>query len=380
MATKVNRGWFAAFPGCLAGGAVALCLLGGGCRRTAGVRPDEVGPQEPSVQQFSAEPEQWGGSWDTWEQALQPFRADVRRQLDERPAELQGLIGREGYIFYRHTLEYVVAGDLRNQPGHKDPYPAIVRLDEELSSAGIELLFAPVPTKAEVYPEMISECAPAGAKPYVTPHFRRFLRDLVQAGVEVVDLLPAFVNEREAQPEPLYLRQDTHWSNRAVRLTARLVADHIRCTRWFRSRSAAPIEYSVRPMSDEYIGGVVKMLSRTEQRAFKPEHISAQQVLCPDGTPYVDDPDSPVLLLGDSFANIYEFDVCQHAGFTAHLAKELGMPVGLIATAGGGPIGPAHLARLSRQQMRRKRIVIWMMVARDLYDSPTPWLRNVPVP
>ena len=39
--------------------------------------------------------------------------------------------------------------------------------------------------------------------------------ELSEAGVEVVDLLPAFIEARDGD-EPIYMKQDTHWSDRGL--------------------------------------------------------------------------------------------------------------------------------------------------------------------
>ncbi len=62
-----------------------------------------------------------------------------------------------------------------------------------------------------------------------------------------------------------------------------------------------------------------------------------QQVLTADGKPYDDDPESPVVVLGDSFTGVYQLTDCEHAGLSAHLARALGHPVDLVMSYGGGP-------------------------------------------
>ena len=44
-----------------------------------------------------------------------------------------------------------------SNPEFADPLPAILDFKAQLDRAGIELIFVPIPAKATIYPEMISE-------------------------------------------------------------------------------------------------------------------------------------------------------------------------------------------------------------------------------
>ena len=97
------------------------------------------------------------------------------------------------------------------------------------------------------------------------------------------------------------------------------------------------------------------------------------QVLDAAGNLYDDDPDSPVVLLGDSFTGVYQLMDCEHAGVSAHLAKELGYPLDLVMSYGGGPNVRQKLLRRGEAALATKKVVIWMMTARDLYDFEDGW-------
>ena len=115
------------------------------------------------------------------------------------------------------------------------------------------------------------------------------------------------------------------------------------------------------------------MLTDQERLAYRPMKLEAQQVVAPDGTLYADDPGSPICVLGDSFTGVFHFEDCQHAGVAAHLAKEVGLPIDLIMAQGSGPRIRGQLARRGRGAIDAKRLVIWTVVARDLYQYWAPW-------
>ena len=64
---------------------------------------------------------------------------------------------------------------------------------------------------------------------------------------------------------------------------------------------------------------------------------------------------------------------CEHAGVSAHLAKEIGTPIDLVMSYGGGPNVRQKLLRRGEDALATKRLVIWMMTARDLYDFWEGW-------
>jgi len=330
-------------------------------------------PAATASNPWEAELQAWGGSWQAWCGLLADFHADVRAQLEGRPAELRGLIGRDDFLFFRGDLEYLVSGDLREQADGRDPYPAIVDLNQQLKPRGVDLLLVLIPTKAEVFPEKVSDKAPAGAKPCVAPYCRKLLAELAAAGVETVDLLPTFIEEREAEGELLYMPQDTHWTPRGVQLAAKLIAERVRQYPWYKPLRAERVEYSVKDISFTRLGDICEMLTDQEKLAYRPLRLTAQQVVAPDGTLYTDDPESPIVMLGDSFTGVFHFEDCQHAGLSAHQAKELSLPVDLIMAQGSGPRIRGQLARRGHDAIEAKKLIIWTVVARDLYNYWAPW-------
>lgn len=315
---------------------------------------------------------EWGGGeWANWAAKLASFRDDLRAQLAARPAELTGLVGADGWLFFRGSLEYLLADDLRDQPEGRDPFPAIVDYREQLAAKGVDLLLVILPSKPEVYPEKISGQAPAGSAPYVQPYTRKLLLELADAGVEAVDLLPAFVAAK-AEAE-LYLPHDTHWTPAGAELAAGLIAARVRRYDWFAGTVPEPIAYGTREASFTRIGDIVPMLAPKEKAQVRPMELTARQVTLPDGTLYEDDPASPIVMLGDSFCGIYQFEDCGHAGLSAQVAKELGTPLDLLMANGSGPKIRVQLARRGKEAVSGKKLVIWTVVARDLYRYWAPW-------
>ncbi len=333
----------------------------------------EAATVETDARPWDAELARWGGSWEAWEDALKRFRMDVRALLQDMPDDQSGVAGRDGWLFFRGDLEYLLSGDLRDQPEGKNPWPAIIDFRDQLQARGVDLLLVVIPTKAEIYPEKLSPHAPGVEGPWVAPYCRKLLSELDAAGVQVVDLLPAFMAERDAAEEPLYMPQDTHWTNRGVRLAARLMAQRIRTCPWYPEVGAQPDRYRVRPATCTRLGDIVGMLPEAERAAYRPMQLEAQQVVGADGSLYTDDRAAPIVMLGDSFTGVFHFEDCRHAGLSAHLARELGLPIDLIMAQGSGPRIRGQLARRGPDGLAGKRLVIWTMVSRDLYNYWADW-------
>ena len=321
--------------------------------------------------------DQGGGSWTAWQEKVAPLHRELKRQLDRRPKPLHALLGADGFLFYRRSLEYVVGGDIQAQAAGKNPLPAIVEFKNYLAGLGVDFLVVPVPSKPEVFPDKLKGAiATPAALPVLNPYGRKFLLELTQAGVEVVDLLPVFLQARRKDGEAaqlLYQRQDTHWTDRGLRLAAATVAERIKRYPWYAALEPHAVDYRTKPCDFRRPGDLHSRLTPAEQRGYKPEALAAQQVLTPAGEPFEDDPDSPVVVLGDSFTGVFERTDCGSAGVSAHLARELRYPVDLVMSYGGGPNVRNTLLTRGEATLRRMRLVVWVFAARDLYNYWDDW-------
>jgi hypothetical protein len=318
-----------------------------------------------------------GGAWPTWQEQVAPFHKDLRSRVAAMPAGSKAVAGADGFLFFRNSLEYVVGGDLGQQPKGKNPLPIIREFQQMLAAHGVDFLFVPVPTKVEIFPEKIDPGQRALVGQVVNPFSRKLLLDLSREGVEVVDLLPAFLEARSRADkrgeEPLYQRQDTHWTDRGLRLAAELVATRVKAYPWYPELAKHARRFRVRPAAFMRYGDLHSRLPEAQKARYKPESLHAEQVLAPDGKPYDDDADSPVVVLGDSFTGVYELTEAEHAGVSAHIARAISYPVDLVMSYGGGPNVRQKLMRRGVEGLAGKKLVIWMMTARDLFNYWEDW-------
>ncbi|MDB4979939.1 MAG: hypothetical protein JWM82_691 [Myxococcales bacterium] len=317
-----------------------------------------------------------GGAWAKWQTEVDPVVQSLRAR-ERAMGAAKALAGTDGFLFFRNSLDYVVGGDLSAQPAGKNPVPIIVEFQQMLASHGVDFLFVPVPTKEEIFPDKVDPALHTFVGKVVNPFERKLLAELAQQGVETVDLLPTLLAARargdKRDEEPLYQRQDTHWTDRGLRLAADLVAARVKAYPWYAELAKHGHKLTTKPATFTRFGDLHSRLPDGQKKHFKPESLSAQQVVTVNGALYDDDADSPVVLLGDSFTGVYELTEAEHAGVSAHLARDVGYPVDLVMSYGGGPNVRQKLMRRGVEGLANKKLVIWMMTSRDLFNYWEDW-------
>ena len=143
--------------------------------------------------------------------------------------------GKGGWLFFAPELRHLSVGQYwgdaakkvsrASNPDFADPLPAILDFKVQLDSAGIEMIFVPIPAKATIYPEMISEHGATTAR--TDEQHLKFYDILRKQSVNVLDLTDLFLKNRFTDSGPLYCKQDTHWSGQACVLAAEAIAKAI---------------------------------------------------------------------------------------------------------------------------------------------------------
>jgi len=299
-------------------------------------------------------------------QAVRPWMQTARFVLLRDTGD-KALLGRDGWFFYRPAVQHLI----EPAPPTQDILAAVLAFRDDLAKRGIKLLVMPAPNKASVYPAMLA--ARAARVEIVNAGTRGILAELTAAGVEVLDLFELYDQAaRKAGSPKHYLAQDSHWSPEGMGVAAGAAARRLLDAGWVQ-KGGAP--YETRPMSVERYGDVLQMIRVPQvERLFEPQKIDCEQVIdVGTGKPYADDPNSPVLVLGDSFLRIYERDEPTSGGFVAHMAKELGFGLTSIISDGGA-------STLVRQQLagkpsllKGKKVVLWEFVERDIRFGTEGW-------
>jgi hypothetical protein len=288
------------------------------------------------------------------------------------------IVGREGWLFFRQDVDYLIGrtdsvaktAAQHDAPAPEDPLVTIVDFRDQLARRGIQLMVMPVPGKPAIYPDKVTSRFTGSIE---SPTLRLISR-LRNEGVEVIDLFGFLAQERgdKGARAPLYLKFDTHWSAEAARMVGEQVANRIHELGWLTPGNA---KLAIAPVPVTRSGDLARMVPLPDvAESYPPEKIMGYQVQDMDsGAPYHDDPASQVLVLGDSFSRIYHTDAPRSAGFVAHLARGLHMPVASIINDGGA-------STLVRQELARKlgllngkKVVIWEFVERDISFGAEGW-------
>lgn len=304
--------------------------------------------------------------------------------------------GRNGWLFYKPSIRYLVgalapSGELNRQRSQPDSKRAaldrveraIVNFKLELENRDIRLLVIPVPSKASIYPDRLTGRMESRATEFRSPT-QDLIQRLHQQGVETVDLFTLFQQARRQNPGTLYyLERDTHWTPAGAYLAAEAVVSRLRDLDWV-PETFFERDYSLRQVAAEFPGDLVKMMPGGQLTGlFPPERVECRQVVDDfDGRVYRSIRDEvPILFLGDSFSRIYHRDLPGSAGFVAHVAYQLGMPLEEIVLDGGGASEVRkHIITEHADYFQDKRLVLWEFVEREIGLAPAGWDLDVDLP
>ena len=122
------------------------------------------------------------------------------------------------------------------------------------------------------------------------------------------------------------------------------------------------------------VGDIVNMLQLPEgQRLYPPQAVTIHRVLdASSGQPWGLRAEADVLVLGDSFSNIYgrpDLGWGESAGFPAQLARLLGRDVDVIARNGSGATETRRELARRPSPLAGKSVLIWEFAARELMQG-----------
>ncbi len=299
--------------------------------------------------------------------------------------------GTDGWLFFVPELRALSVGPFWGEsavrvnrsakPEYADPLPAILDFHEQLQNAGIELLIVPVPAKAAVYPEGLSQTIKtdgAAAPPRVDESHQEFYRLLNEKGIAVFDLLPMFVEHQRDVEGPVYCKTDTHWSGRGIELAAQAIADRFQDRNW--KKSAPKLTVATESRHVEITGDLARLLNEDDPVR---EMLTLTFVGTRDAgklAPVAPDRASPVILMGDSHTLLFHDPelFARGAGLPDHLARHLGFAVDLVGVRGSGASTTRIELLRRKDNLLGKKLVIWCFSFREFTESTTGW-RKVPV-
>jgi alginate O-acetyltransferase complex protein AlgJ len=251
---------------------------------------------------------------------------------------------------------------------HPDPRPAVLDLHRALRARGIQLVLFPVPDKATMQPLQLHGRGGGRIAAETNRDQRRFLDEVQAAGVLVFDPTPAEIAARETR----YLVQDTHWQPSYMEQVAGQLAAFLRAR--VPLPAAPPAAWKAVNQRVERVGDIVDMLKLpSDQTAFRALAVMTRQVQAADGSPWQPKAEADVLLLGDSFTNVFSNPSMgwgESAGLAPHLALALGRDLDVIAQNDSGAFATRKLLSealaAGEDRLAGKKVVIWEFACREL--------------
>lgn len=305
----------------------------------------------------------------------------------------QAYIGRGGWLLYRPDVDYVVGpgfleaqvmerrrrgGNAWETAPRPDPMPAIVRLARDLEERGIELLVMPTPVKPMILPAaLVWRHTPA--VPLQNPSWPGFVEALEEEGIDVLDV-GRWMAEMPSSEEALFLTTDTHWTPRAMEEVAKRLAREI--SDRLPGATVESTALSRNTVAIEGTGDIASMLLLPDaQQLFPRQRVTVAVVTTADGDLWRPDPSAEVLLLGDSFTNVFSDPSLgwgQGAGLAEQLSYILARPIDRIAlNAGGSSASRRALVDAlveDPDRLSAKKIVVYQFAARELSYGDWPVL------
>jgi hypothetical protein len=295
--------------------------------------------------------------------------------------------GREGWLFYRPDVEYItgrgfldpdqlqrratpqaesMAGPARSEVQGADPRPAIAQFQRDLEARGITLVVVPTPLKPGVHPEMLAGRYGGGTGVLQNRSYAAFVADLRRGGVLVFDPSEALATARLAGPQ--YLATDTHWRPEAMEAVADLLAGFIAAQ--LHLPPAPDPGYQIDRPEIHNRGDAARMLDLPEDWSlFPPEAVWLRRVLQPDESPWRPSRSADVLLLGDSFTNIYSLESMgwgTSAGFAEQLSYALRRPIDRVVQNDEGAFATRAMLQRDPDRLEGKRVVVYQFAVREL--------------
>ena len=322
------------------------------------------------------------------------FRSGFAEKCKEAEKKSAAAVaGADGWYFLSAELRLLSVGQFWGDAAAKvcrspkseaaDPIPAIVDFQQKLKERGIELLLVPVPPKASIYPEKL--LPQLGKRTDDTDlYLRRFYDTLRANGVDVLDLTPVFLKNRDdyGGNGPVFCKTDTHWSGAGCALAAEAIAEKIKSKGISRAADAKIARYD-QQWDEVSIDGDLGSLLEPGAPKPEPEKLLVYTVSV-RGTDAAVEPDanSPVLILGDSHTLVFHDFLAKKAGLLDLLTPALGYAPDLIGIRGSGATQVRkdlyRRAAKDKDWLAKKKIVVWCFTAREFTEADQGW-QKLPV-
>jgi alginate O-acetyltransferase complex protein AlgJ len=288
--------------------------------------------------------------------------------------------GLDGWLFFRPDVEHVTGRpfldpavlDRRvrttaewDEPPRPDPRAGVLQFARELAARGVTLIVVPTPVKPGVHPEKLAGPDAEDAAPLHNPSYAAFIALLMDEGVLVFEPVQS---DAPRGMEDRYLKTDTHWRPEFMEDAAARLATFVRAH--VQLSDAGDPGHAVERAEIANRGDTGQMLDLPDASTlYPPETVWIRRVLRSDGSLWRSSPNADLLLLGDSFSNIYSLESMgwgTSAGFAEQLSYALRRPIDRLVQNDGGAFATREMLHRQPQRLVGKRVVVWQFAEREL--------------
>ena len=303
---------------------------------------------------------------------LQPIGQAAFASLREGATDV--MIGKDGWLFHRPSFDLLTKKPEKSSDVFRGPHAsinAIAALSTALNERGIKLVIMPTWPKTSTQPEQLGAIRSRNSLPVKPAWFASWSKEIEKTGAHLHDPADSIREAKATQNGIAYLRTDSHWNPGTMMTCARDLADDLVAKNWI-TRGTEKSLMAERKITNE--GDLARMLRLPSSwQSVTKEETTIHEVRTKSKERWLPDPNSPVLLLGDSYSNIFSLKGMgwgEDAGFVEHLGASLGFPIDCILRNGGGAHATraelsAELAR-GRDRLTGKKLVIWQFSATEL--------------
>ncbi len=309
-------------------------------------------------------PDQMGSVLDRWQLGL--------------GVPVHGVVEREGELFYLPDIEHLIGkgflrrggevganlgSDFGGENRNRDVISAVLGFRSALEEVGVDLVVMVTPSKGMMMSGLES------GRVLRNSDFESFRKVLERSGVVIYDPVPILVDRFDGRAGDVFLQGDSHWTPEAMKVVSEDLSGLLK-SNWEVSRDP---DFHYRSISQvvENVGDLASMIGLEQSEKVMANSIEVEGL----GEGWV----SEVLLLGDSFCNIYSevgMGWGEGAGFREHLSVGIGAKVDCVARNGDGAYSSRLALRENPGLLEGKKVVVWQFAAREL--SSGDW-RVLPV-
>jgi hypothetical protein len=300
-----------------------------------------------------------GGNWDIWQSKLQAFYKDLMAKKGKEGSMTQGPFFFERLHFEKY-VELCAQADT-DRPG---PLRMLKALNLQLRQRGIDLIVVPYPLKEEVHADVFSQKAPSDG--WFIPYRQKFLLQLLEADVEVIDLVPALKAARSRFSYIFYDHHDNHPASGGVEVGAEEIVRRLGRYDMKIPEGSSPIKLHIKPVILE------KGVIINEHKDEETHHYPANSVVTEDGKP-LDlplNPASPMVIMGDSYTRTPEYlKNGLGAALPMHVAFRFGVMPDVLESMGSSNKAMQLLAREGQNYLKGRRVLIFVFAPNRLFGQ-----------